>query len=155
MSSPYTPPTAPVRDPAPGKGSAAWAVIAGLLVDLGGSLVVGVALTILYGATLAANGTTDEAQLAAALANIPVDSWVSIVGMILGCMFSLAGGYVCARIARRADYRLPGIVAAISAVSGFALAAGHYPLWLNIAMLAATAASVMGGARLAMGRNDR
>ncbi|HYC45091.1 MAG TPA: hypothetical protein VED01_06350 [Burkholderiales bacterium] len=154
MSSPYTPPAAPVRDPAAKKGSAAWAVIAGLLVDLGGSFLAGIVLTVLYGATLL-DGATDEAQIAAELSSIPADSWVSIIGMIVGCLFSILGGYVCARIARRSEYKLGGIVAAIAAVVGALVGAGYYPLMLNISMIVATVLSVLSGVWLGVRRNER
>lgn len=154
MSSPYAPPEAPVRDPAGAKGSAIKAVLAGILVDTGGTLVASVILTMLYGATLVGSVASEE-ELQAQLSSMAPDSWVSVAGTLMGTVLSIAGGYLCARIARHSEYRLAAIVAACGAVVSFALGAGYYSAPLHVALQAVSIASVMLGAWLGIRRNAR
>ena len=152
MSSPYTPPTAPVRDAARPPGSPIKAVIYGVLVDVGGTFVTGSVLSIAYAMGLASEGMSPE-QAAAALAKIPLDSWVSIAGMIFGCLFSVAGGYVCARVARKSEYKLGATVAAVGVLIGVFFGGGQYSAGVFGALLMATVVSVMVGAHLGATKN--
>ena len=154
MSSPYTPPSAPVRDVARPPGSPIKAVIYGVLVDVGGTFIAGSVLGIVHAMSLASEGLTAE-QAAARLANIPLDSWLSIWGMVLGCVFSIAGGYVCARVARKSEYKLGAIVAAIGAVIGFVLSGDQYAAGVLGSLILATIVAVMVGANLGASRNAR
>lgn len=154
MSSPYAPPSAPVRDPAPQKGSAIKAVLLGVLVDLGGSIVAGSVMTILYGMTLI-DGAENAAELESTLANTPMDSWFSIATIAVGCMFSVAGGYVCARIARHSEYRLGAIVAGCGVAVGLVLSSDYYSPLVDAALAIASVIAVMGGVWLGIRRNTR
>jgi len=108
QQNPYTPPQAQLADSEPRPGSPVKAVVLGVVVDIGGTLVTSLMLGIAYGVSLAASGATQE-EIAQIGANIPPDSWVVIVGTVLGCGFSVAGGYVCARIVKQAEYRYGAI----------------------------------------------
>jgi hypothetical protein len=149
---PYSPPGASVADPSAKPGSPVKAVLAGAAVDIVGSLVIGAILSVIYGASLAVSGASVE-EIAAASSEVPVDSWLFISGILVGCAFSVLGGYVCARIAKRSEYGLGCIVGAISALFGLLFALGHYPLFVNLGLGLATFASVLLGARLGYARN--
>jgi hypothetical protein len=117
---PFKPPDARVRDQPPRPGSALRAVVAGLVVDIGGSLLLGIGLTLLRAALLAGSGLS-QAQLDDALKNLPPTSPFAILGTVLGALCSVAGGFVCARVARRDEYRSGGIMAVLSALFGLLL----------------------------------
>lgn len=148
---PYRPPRSDVAPQAEPRGSAVKAVLLGALADIGGSIAAGIVLTFAYGLMLGLSGADPE-QIGSALAQVPVGSWFSILGMVVGSGFSVLGGYLCARIARRSEYKLGAIVAAISGVSGLFLG-GRAPAGIDFALLLATVASVMLGAWIGLMRN--
>jgi hypothetical protein len=143
-ANPYSPPQAPLTDPPRPPRSPIAAVLLGLAVDIGGSLLVGIVLTIAYGVSLASSGMS-ASEIDAAISDIPTDSWVSIVGNLVGAGFSILGGFVCARFSRRSDYKLGFIMGAISAVLGFVLAYKTQVPVINLMLACLTFASVVLG----------
>lgn len=148
---PYAPPGANVAD-APRPGSALKAVTLGLAADIGGTLAAGVILALAYGIVLGASGATPEEITAATNAAL-TDSWVSYASTVIGLGFSLLGGYVCGRIARREEMKLGAIVAVLSAVLGVLMAGDAYQLGTLASLTLASIGAVMIGARLAQTRN--
>jgi len=146
MQNPYTPPQSPLRDQPRPPASAVKAVLVGLAIDVGGSLLTGAILGMVYGVSLASQGMNEQ-EMAAALANIPSTSWVNIVGSLVGGVLSFLGGFACTRIARRPDYRLGLVLAAISAVSGLALSWQAHPPMQNALLTLSTAACVLLGTK--------
>ncbi len=151
---PYTSPTADVALRSTEKGSAVKAVLVGLAVDIGGSLLFGVVFAIAYGIYLGSSGASAE-HIASSLSDAPADSWFFLVGTGVGCAFSVLGAYLCARIARHAEYTLGGIMATISVVFAFFISAEHYAPAVNILLASATIASIMLGAWLGALKNKR
>jgi hypothetical protein len=125
--------------------------VLGSLADIGGSFAAGILITFAYGVTLGMSGL-DADQITAAVTSIQPDSWVSIVGMVVGGGFSVLGGYLCARIARHSEYKLGAIVAVISSAGGL-LMGGQSTAGFDLALLAATVASVMLGAWIGAVKN--
>ena len=123
MDNPYKPPASAVRDPPPAPRaprSPVVAVLAGTAIDLGGSLLSGIVIGIVYVAMLAAGGKgTTEIQTT--LTQPDPTSAYFIVSAVTGYCFSMLGGYVCARLVRRRERRVTGVMAAISGIVGFAL----------------------------------
>ncbi|HEX2825212.1 MAG TPA: hypothetical protein VHP37_02590 [Burkholderiales bacterium] len=146
-ANPYATPEAPVEDPPRKPGSPVKAVLAGLAIDVGGSLLVGVLMTILYAGSLASRGMSDD-EIAAALAKAPDDPAIFIVGSLAGGALSLLGGFVAARIARRDEYRVGAILAALAALIGFGLSWDAYTPIQNALLTLLTAGAVMLGVRL-------
>jgi hypothetical protein len=151
MENRYQPPTAEVHDQPAAQGSAVKAVSLGLLVDIGGTLLLSVVVFSAYAVVQTRNGMSVE-QIETELGDIPPTSLFFIVMTLLGCGLSVLGGYVCARIARRRDYRLGVVLGALSTTLGLLLS------WSDdsAGMLAATAllsfAAIMLGTRLGMDR---
>ena len=135
-------------------GSAAGAVIAGVLVDLGGTLASSVVISVIYALSLVGDSKSEQ-EIMEAFTSLPTDSWIQLLGMVVGTLFSVAGGYICARIARRRDYRLPAIVAAVSVALGLIIGGDHYPPLLMAWLCAGTVVAVMIGAWLAIPRNEQ
>jgi len=120
---PFKPPDARVRDQPPRPGSPLRAILTGLSVDIGGSLLVGIVLSLVHIAVLAGSGLSAE-QVQAAQQSIPPASPFAILGTVLGALCSVAGGFVCARIAGRDEWRTGGIMAGLSAFFGLLLGSG-------------------------------
>ncbi len=153
MSNPYTPPSARVADVAVEKrGSPIKAVAFGLLVDIGGSLAFGLLLVFAYGVSQASSGAT-SAEIAASFENLSVDSWVSIVGDIVDTLFSALGGYVCARVAKRSEFRLGAMLAALSISFATLVGGSDYSVLWNIVLSVVTFLAVMFGVRMGVARN--
>jgi peptidoglycan/LPS O-acetylase OafA/YrhL len=151
---PFKPPDARLRDPQPGPGSPLRAILAGLLVDLGGSMLVGIALSLFYAASLASSGLS-QAQVDEAMKNVAPTSGVAIVGIVLGALCSVAGGYVCARIARRDEYRTGGIMAALSAFFSLLMGGDGTPGDLAFLLTLCTIACVLLGVKYGREANRR
>ncbi|HEX4509569.1 MAG TPA: hypothetical protein VH328_05800 [Burkholderiaceae bacterium] len=112
---PLQPPEAN-RPPQPLRpGSPARAVIVALVLDLGGSLVLNLLLTMLYAGWLQARGLS-SAEVEQAMRQIPPDSWAAIAGVLLGACLDVLSGFICARIVQRDEWRVGGILAGLSAL---------------------------------------
>ena len=142
---PYRPPEAPVDDVGRVPGSPLKAVVYGVLVDIGGSLVLGVVLVIGYSIMLASSGASAE-EIERRLGEGSPLSWFSILGFVLGCTTSFLGGYVCARTARAAEMKWVGIVAAVSGLASLLMGSGAYAFeWSALLALLGMAAVFAGG----------
>jgi len=154
MTSPYEPPKAAVSDVERLPGSPVKGIVYGVLIDVGGSLVLGLAVMLLYGIVLAASGVPPE-EMEKALTNVDPLSWVSLVGNVMGMGVSFLGGYVCARVAFKDEYKWAGVVAVISFISGFLFGMSAYSIEWNLLLALVSAGAVMAGARSGARRNAR
>jgi hypothetical protein len=143
---PYTPPAAPVRDIAPAATrSPALCILAGLVVDVVGTIVSRTALLAVY-----VTPTLDVGEASRALSR-PL-SVVFLAIVVLGVAFSALGGYVCARMARRDERRITAVLAAVRSVIGLPMFITN-DAWVSIAVLTLTFVSVMAGGGLGRYRN--
>jgi MFS family permease len=148
----FTPPQADVRDAPKPKGSAIKGVLAGLAVDVGGTIAFSIVVSVAYGAMLAASGQGEE-QIQAALAESDSNSIFSAIGVVGGCAFSILGGYVCERVARQRNYRAGAVLGVVSVVLGLAMGAASLPWAENMLLAFLTIGSVLLGTRLALERH--
>ena len=151
---PFEPPATTLADPALPPGSAVKAVSLGLLVDIAGTLAASTVLGIVYAAFLTATGEPED-QVPELLESAFQDGWGFVVGTVLGCGFSVLGGYVCARISRRQDMKLPLVLAALSIGIGVLLAGSAYSVVRDVALACLTVACVLAGAKLGLRRVAR
>ena len=154
MTDPFRPPGSNIDVANVEHGSAVKAVVLGALVDLCGSVVASMLFFAIYGVYLGATGGTAE-DLGTAMGTAESGSPMQIALNMVGCMFSVLGGYVCARIARHSEYRLGAILAAITVAVGLVIAGGDDGSGLLAIYSALTIASVMVGAHLGAIRNRR
>lgn len=151
---PFTAPGSNVDVPDTARGSAVKAVVLGLMTDIGGSMLASLAFFMFYGAYLGATGgTTDDLMTLARGSGI--DSPMALALALVGCMFSVLGGYVCARIAKHSEYKLGMILAACSVVAGLALGGDSEPDPMAGLFSLLTVASVMTGSHLGARGNRR
>ena len=134
-TNPFKPPeTDSTKNPLPsaGPGSMHKAVLMGLAVDIGGSLVVGSFVAVMYAAQLHGDGLSEN-EMREATMHMRHDTALYVAGLLGGLLMSTLGGFVCARVARRGEAR-PGLVmAACSGLFGLMLgtsAEGDGMLWL-------------------------
>lgn len=153
-NNPYAPPDAKLADPAGRPGSPIKAVTLGLAVDLGGTIVATVILALGYGIVLGASGSSAE-EIQAVTTNAPTDSGFFYMLALAGLAFSMLGGYVCARIAKRSELRLGAILAAISAGVGLAFGGDPSQLGMLISLTILGIAAVLAGANLGRAKNRR
>ena len=136
------PPRQPVRT-----GTPLRAITAGLIVDLGGSLVLNLVLTVLYAVWLQATGLTAE-QVDQAMHHIPPDSWAAIAGVLLGACIDVASGFVCARVVQKDEWRVGALLAGISSLCTLLLDdAGDATEDLTVLLSLTTAACTMLGVK--------
>ena len=149
---PYAPPEATVKDLPVKAGSAFKAVALGFVADIGGTFLAGMVLALVYGAVLSASGESMEEIMASSKA-IGTDSWLFYAGTLVGLGFSVLGGYVCARIARRDEMKLGAILAGLSALVGVLFSGEAYQLGTLLSLTLAGIGAVMIGARLGYAKN--
>jgi hypothetical protein len=151
---PYAPPDAKLADPAAAPGSPLKALAAGLAVDLGGSIVSTILLAIGYGIVLGALGASVE-EIESVTSNLPTDSPLFYLATLAGLAFSWLGGYVCARIAKRAELKLGALLAALSAGVGLAIGGDPGRLGMLISLTLVGIAAVIAGAQMGRAKNRR
>jgi hypothetical protein len=118
---PYTPPeTELIEAPIAPKplGSAFKAVVIGLGVDLSGSLLGSVVLSILLFLGFRAQGM-DVIQMRHFAYNLPEFSWLWQLGVAKSLCFSFLGGFVAARILQRWSLPASGVQGLVSALPSF------------------------------------
>ena len=152
--SPYRPPQSPVADQDRPRGSPVKGMIFGVLVDIGGTTLAGIALVFFWAIWLAASGMSAE-QIQEAVQNPDPTSAFSLIGYAVGTGFSALGGYVCARVARETELRCAAVVAAISITFGLVIGGATHSLAMNVVLIGATLAAVMGGAWFGKRSNQR
>jgi len=144
------PPRRPPRPPA----SPLRAVLLGLAVDIGGSALTELLLSLGHALSLAASGLS-EAQVREAMDQLSPSSGVAVLRMLVGAACSVAGGYVCARLVQRDEWRVGAAMATLSVVAGLLL--GGAPESADMVVLGSlsTAACVMLGVMYGRGANRR
>lgn len=143
--SPYKPPATHVEDAPRPPGSPFVAVLLGFVVDVGGTLLTGILLTVVFTLLRAGQGGS-TADVEAALTALSSDTTFMVVSGIVGLSFSVLGGYVCARVARRNEYRLAGVQAIVTMLVGYALGGGTLELGYEAALTILSIAAVFAGA---------
>jgi hypothetical protein len=152
--SPYRPPEAPVADQDRPRGSPVKGMFFGVLVDIGGPLVLEVALIFVWAMVLGASGQDAQAIQEALSRQADPMSGISLVANSLGMVCSFFGGYVCARVARETELRCAAVVAGVGIVFVLLLGADQMtPLLFALVLLGA--AIVMLGAWVGARQNAR
>ncbi len=149
---PFAPPGADVTPPESRPPGAPWkAVLVGFAVDVAFSIVFAFILSIAYGAYLAMTGRSAE-EISSMIADSKLGDFYTGAILAIGGIGSMLGGYICARIARRNEYRVAGVLTAISVVLGWLLTAGREEggqlfLSTNLTIVATMAGALLGARR--------
>lgn len=129
------------------------AVLLGLLVDIGGSTLVGGLGVTVYAVELYNSGLQDEA-FSQALRQIYYDSGFVVFSLIVGTVSSALGGYVCGRVARQAGRRTGQVLAGLVLLYGWVVSTDIYPMSVLVGLSLCTWAAVTMGVALGMKRSD-
>jgi hypothetical protein len=96
-------------------GTPLRAVLTGVAIDVCGSRVVEIVVVTCYAIGVVPSGASD-AQATEFLRTLPPSFPLLLVLNVLGMLMSVAGGYACARVALRAEWRTGAILAAVAVV---------------------------------------
>ena len=128
---PYNPPKASVDGAHITKGSGVKAVVIGLLVDIGGTTVFGIIVSLIWGFVLASGGMDDkEIQV-----YFDTSTTFLLASLVYGSAFTGFGGYIAAKIANHQEYKYAFLVGLFSLIIGeiFIAFMDNYPIWHRIA----------------------
>ena len=143
---PYRPPTARLSPGAADTlGSPLIAVLVGLVVDIGGTLLTNPVIGVAYATHLAASGMQPEqiVQVGRPLADNPVFTAIEVA---VGLGFSVLGGYLCARIVGRDEYRWATVMAVLELLVGLAFTGEDHAIGFELAMFVLSCCAVLSGA---------
>lgn len=115
-------------------------VVLGVAVDNLGTLIT----TGIIGSLYFANRPVDEQDVSAIYSNVSL----MLLLLVVGLFWSFLGGYVAARIAKRAEYFNAAIIGVIGAAIGFdsMLTNSNIPLWYElIGFFVIVPVSLLGG----------
>jgi hypothetical protein len=108
----------------------ALALLAGIATDILGSLICGIAIGMVLGILLLIQGVPP-----AELVERMESPSVLVLGGIVGYGFSMLGGYVAARLARRSELLHGGLNAALATLIGWTIPlANPIPVWIRVLM---------------------
>jgi hypothetical protein len=150
---PYEPPRSRVADTAERAPRPILGLVLGATADIGGTLVAGILVSVVYSLQMASEGMSPQ-EMAEALAKMPLDSPMGIAALVAGLLCSVWGGYVCAGFAFAAPFKWGGILATIVCVVGLLVGGSGYEPGMEIALLAGTFAAVLAGVWLRARRRE-
>ena len=110
-------------DPAAAARLALRAVLTGVSIAICASSLLGAGIRMLYAMQVGMPHMTPE-QLNAALQNTPPQFALLLLDGVLDALISVAAGYACARIARRDEYRVGGVMAMASVLVSLVIGGG-------------------------------
>lgn len=128
------------------------AVIAGVLIDLLGTIIIAVLFGFALGFYLVSQGVAESELEAVLTAKISQAPWnISLIA--LGSAISVLAGYVTAKIAMHGVYVYAGIVGCISGGLGYFTGLDETSVPLNISLALLTIVATVFGAFLWLRRN--
>ena len=127
------------------RGSPTKAIAIGVVVDLGGTIILGIILVMIYSVMLASEGLSPE-EIEDQLVNLDPHSTFSIISMTLGGLVTVVAGYLCASIVNFSEYKYTFILGSISAAFGLMVSESHYSSLDNIFLTILTVMCALFGA---------
>ncbi len=152
--SPYSPPASAVDVYVEQKGAPWKAVLLGLLIDIGGSIVSSVLIVMVSAMVMASNGM-DQREIQNLFAGPERSLPVSVALYVMGGLFSVLGGFVCARIVKQNELKWGGIMAAISTLIGLVIGGNRHESVMALFLYVVGFVATLMGAWLGMKRNQR
>lgn len=144
-TNPYSPPKSTVDTKEFVRGKWYKAILIGFLVDIVGTIITSVTIGAAISFYLASTGMS-AAQISAEIGNPELTSPLGLLFNAVGLLYSVLGGYICARIANHNEYRYAVIIGIISIMTGLILAQSKVPIATHIVMGTLTFVSLLAGA---------
>jgi hypothetical protein len=158
MSNPPPDNHSPTPTPPPAAeatNAALRAILAGVSLDICGSVLLGFIIKTVYAMQVRTPEMTPS-QIEDAMRNIPNQSPLMVLGNLLGSLLSVAAGYVCARIARREEFRTGALMAGCTTLITLMVAdTSREPFGLTLLFIACSVACAMLGAMYGAAQNRR
>jgi hypothetical protein len=129
------------------------AVIAGVLIDLLGTIIIAVLIGLALGFYLISQGVAESELEAVLTARITHAPW-NIFLVALGASISVLAGYVTAKIAKHGVYLYAGIVGCISGGFGYSTGLDDYSVVMNTSLALLTLVATVFGAFLWLRKNS-
>jgi len=129
------------------KGKSVKAIIVGISIDIGGTIIFATVLGMVVGAYYATQGMSPEA-IQDKLSQLDIFSLYGIIGSIGGTLFSILAGYMCAKISINKIKRDILILALINSGLGFLMGMVNASLIENMIFALITVAAIAVGAYL-------
>ncbi len=137
----FKPPSAEVQDPPRKRGTLLRALLTGTVIEIVGTLAVGLLAGLVYGLVLGVQGYGKD-QVEQILTNPDPLSGFGLVGSLLGSAVSVFAGFACASIAPGASYRPLLMLSAISVSLGLLVSADTYAWHVSLVYSLLTLACV-------------
>jgi len=136
------------------KGSPIKAIVIGVLVDIGSTLLFGMLVGLSYGLWMVSQGMGSEEIESTFLSQ----QLVSIYGLSMvtaGLSFSILSGYVCARIVNYKEYKFATLLSVVTISLTLLMGATNHSLLENIVLNLLTIIAVLLGAMIHVKRKAR
>ncbi len=146
-NNPYTPPQANVDTKEFKQGKWYNAILLGFLVDFIGTMLVSILLSVLVTAYFMSHGMKVE-EVRGLLTATDFTSPIYIASLGIGLVFSILGGYICARIANHHEYRYVAIIGLLDILLGLVMSPQSFPTLHHLALTALSFAALFTGAYL-------
>lgn len=121
----YKTPQADLETKSDIKGSPVKAILLATVVDIVGTVLVGITLTFIYSFMLASKGVKQE-EILSKLQNLDLYSPLSITGIVLGAGITVYAGYLCAKKVNYLEYKWILIFCIISVLIGLVMGGSRY-----------------------------
>lgn len=144
---PYAPPQASVGVPGEVQGAPVKAVLYGLLVDIGGTIMITTVMSMMYGLMLLRTDLS-QAEIERMLMNLDPFSTYGLLMSGAGLLCSFWGGYVCALYSRQHILRDTAVLATLSVIVGVLLSGDTYTSLQHLLLAALGIAAIFSGALL-------
>ena len=119
-------------------------VLLGVLADVAGSTVSGIIMIPIFGGNILTEEMSDK-ELDEAIHAMTQGNEFLLTSLVVGLIFTVIGGYVAARVAKKGIYLNSGMVGVIGVVLGILLA-GETALWFDVAgFISVIPAALVGG----------
>ncbi len=157
MPHPPSPPPDPRSDkpdPAEAARLALRAVLTGASIDVCASTLLQLGIRTIFAMQVGTADMTPD-QLHDALQDTPPPFLLVLMAGVLGALISVAAGYACARIARRDEYRVGGIMTMATVLMSLVIDGDAGPLDLTLLCVLCDIACLMLGVKYGAEYNRR
>ena len=143
----YEPPKSDIAIEDNQPGSIVKALVAGTVIEVTGSILVSLAVGLVYGFFLASQGNSAE-EIQQAMEQMEPWSIYGISAIFLGLLVSSIAGYGCAYITNTNSYQAAYLLSGISFTLSIIFGLGAYSWWVLVLLGFISASAVVLGAHI-------
>jgi len=152
--SPYAAPASEVEVFEERKGAPWKGIVLGLLTDIGGSIVLSTLIVTVIAMIMTSHGV-DQNEMRTLVLGPERSLFITAALYGTGLLFSVLGGFVCARIVKQSELKWGAVMAVLSTLIGLAMGGNHEGTALTFTLYVASIVATIAGAWLGMKRNQR